>query len=233
MTEIGSRNSGTIDRLNGFVLYAAMRKTIGGADSILFSPGTYSSSNTFTASTGEVWTISAGAMIVTRSGLYGDGVDDYSKTPAFNLPQPATVSITGSQLTWTTDDHLYDGNALNSCGLLQKGAGGAAGTSPSITQYAGAYGANEPAAFPAQTGCVIIGVFDGASSILQVARGVSNTGSAGTTAANGFTSGAGGGGSNSSNTFTSEELLFSKNLSSSERSRLALWSARKHRLPAV
>jgi len=227
VTEIGSRNSGTIDRLNGFVLYAAMRKTIGGADSILFSPGTYSSSNTFTASTGEVWTINGGATIVTRSTLYFDGSNNYLKAAAFSLAQPETVYFVGSQVTWTIGDYIYGSNATATDVRLRLFQ---FNTTPRLSNDTSGLGTNSGLALA--TNGIVSAIFDGASSSTRVNRAAAIASSSTTGAAGGFTLGSAADGTAPANITASEVLVFSGAHDTVTQDRIILYLARKWKIAA-
>lgn len=225
---IGRQNAGPGGFYTGRIYYGSVATTIGAAPVAIYDASLYSSGPTFTASTGEVWTLNAGAKIVTRSGLYSDGVDDYSKTPGFALVQPITGVLVLSEIARTANDILLDGNVLN--GLRYSQAAGA--TTNYITSDAVNFVTNTTV--PAVgTDYIAFLSFNGASSSLATNRSTPVTGNAGTASPNGLTFSAGTSGGGPANVFTSEELFFSKVLSFSERSRLALYFARKHRLPAV
>ena len=229
--EIGVTNAGTAAPMTGNVYRAVIYSTIGGTVPVFdFNPAAYSSGTTFldSSSNAATITINGGAMICTRSGLYSDGVDDYSKTPGFNLPQPATVAMVVEQVSWTNTDCLWAGN-VNGAGVFAQDT-----STPGISIYPGTTAGAVNSTLPLRTGGVTFGIVSGTSSETQVGRGAATTGGTGTTAMNGFTVAANGNGNTGhGNIFSGEELVYSKNLTATERSRLGLWSARKHRLPAV
>jgi hypothetical protein len=119
--------------------------------------------------------------------LLFDGVDNFMKCDAFTLNQPETVYILFKQITWTSLDTIYDGNATNSMRLLQ------AGTTPQV-QITIAAGVATNGGLALDTYGVIACVFDSASSLTQVNNGTPVTGDlGGTTAGGGFTLGCEGG----------------------------------------
>jgi hypothetical protein len=149
-----------------------------------FDPTRYTSGTTFTASTGEVWTLNGGSVIVNNSMLYFDGTNDSLKAAAFAYAQPCTVYFLGSQVTWTLNESLFDGGTtgLRHMNLYQ------AGTTPTVSLNAGNAGA--VLANPAvNTRVVLAAVYNAASSSLAVNTGAAATGDAGNRNANGFTLG--------------------------------------------
>ncbi|MDP2226828.1 MAG: hypothetical protein Q8J78_05070, partial [Moraxellaceae bacterium] len=106
--EVGARGgTGATDRMTGRPQYASIGSTIGGSAAAIFDPSSYTTGTNFTASTGEVWTLNGGATIVTRTGIYQDGVNDFFQTAPFALAQPTTVGWAGQQVTWTANDCLW------------------------------------------------------------------------------------------------------------------------------
>jgi len=60
--QVGAFEAGSL--LTGRVFYASVSGTIGGAPTAVFNPQRYSGGTTFTASTGEVWTLNGAAKIL-------------------------------------------------------------------------------------------------------------------------------------------------------------------------
>ncbi len=132
-----------------------------------------------------------------------DGSNDYMKAAPFSLSQPESVYFVGSQVTWTLNDYLYDGNALNAMTLSQTTA-----ASPKIEAYAGGVaGSLTNTGLALATRGVVTTVYSGAVSSLSINRGTAATGNPGTNSANGFTLGAQGGTLGSSNITFSEVLI--------------------------
>jgi len=112
-----------------------------------------------------------------------DGVDNFLKAGAITWNQPETVYLLFDQVSWTTSDGIFDGNAdlsmlLNSVTLT-----------PRLSLFAGT--ANDPETDSAVVGsCVALcEVFNGASSVVQVGSTTRATGNPGASNAGGFTLG--------------------------------------------
>jgi len=112
-----------------------------------------------------------------------DGVNDYLKAAGFALPQPCTIYLVGSQVTWTITDVLMDGNAIGTGQIVQTT------TTPQLNINAGSSVAANTGLALATSG-VLTAVFNAASSALRVNRGTATTGNAGAGNMNGFTLGA-------------------------------------------
>lgn len=110
--EVGSRTGG-IATFNGKIFRAQLYNGIGGTLVADFNPARWTSGTTFTASTGEVWTInstgSKPAQIVDGPWLLADGAAHFMQTDAFNIAPPYTLFALGRPITWTSDDRLFDG----------------------------------------------------------------------------------------------------------------------------
>lgn len=192
--EIGSYLSGTSLRLAGKVYNFNMRNGIAGTVVARFNPDRGSIfSNTFTATTGEVYTITnvttSGTnyhiQLVDRCLVQFDGGDDLLKVAAgFTLNQPSTIYLFGKFYTFTGTDAFFDGNTANSMSLAQ-----AAATSPNVQLRAGAP-SPENGGWPLNTFRVITCVFNGASSSIRVdLTGTTTGGNPGAGNAGGFTLG--------------------------------------------
>lgn len=208
--------------INGKIYRAQIYDGIGGTLKADFNPALYTSGTTFTASTGEVWTINGGAHIVTRTGLYFDGSNDYLKTAAFSLGQPETVYVAGEQSSWVINDRIFAGGAADVMDMYQPT------TTPRIGLYAGGFG---PAidTFVLKTCALVYAVFSGASSVIGRNRETASAGDAGTAAGNGFTLGSNGTGAGAyGNQVISETAIYAANHAQATRNRWALYSGRRH-----
>lgn len=198
-------SSGASETVNGRIyrarVYSGLRES-GGTLKADFNPALYTSGTTFTASTGEVWTLNGGATIVTRSCLYFDGSNDYLKSAAFSYSQPESVYFVGSQVTWTLTDYILEGfGSSNRRGVTQQL------TTPGLSIYGGSSVVAENAGLATKAGGVVSAVFNGASSLLRINRGIATTGSPGTNASNGLTLGSSYDGANNANITVSELIL--------------------------
>jgi len=144
------------------------------------------------------------ALTIAASGNYltNDGVNDYLKAAAFSLSQPTTVYFVGSQVSWTSGDYIYDGNAANTLSIDQHTA------TPNVNMAAPNHVADN-AGWAVNTKAVLSAVFNGAASSLRVNLGTAATGDAGTSAANGFMLASLGGAANFSHITVSEILIYS------------------------
>lgn len=199
--EIGSWLGGASANATGRIYRAQIYN--GAAELVAdFNPALYTSGTTFTASTGETWTLNGGATIVDRTTLYFDGSDDYMKAPAFSLSQPETVYFVGQQVTWTQNDPIFDGNSTNSLLLYQRE------TTPGLRFTTNSTNILTQTNLPlAQSSVVTVCANDNAS-LLKINRTPSTTGNAGNVAASGFTLGAGAAAFQPSNIRVSEIAIF-------------------------
>ena len=131
-----------------------------------------------------------------------DGTDNYLKTDAFTLVQPETIYLLGKQVTWTSLDAIFDGNTLNT-GLLRQQNGG---LSPKVQSYAGVL-LDENADFILNTYAVLITIFNGAVSAIQVNNNDPLEGNAGGENMGGFTLGVQGGAANRWSNIQVKEVL--------------------------
>lgn len=225
--EVGSFVSGTAGNLGGRVFRAQVwsgNSASGGTLKADFNPALYTSGTTFTASTGEVWTINGGAHIVTRTGLYFDGSNDYWKTAAFSLSQPETAYWAGEQTTWTGSDALLDGNSNNTLQIAQFG------TTPELIVFIGGSATTTSTGnLPLKTGGLVKAVFNAAASSIGVNRISGSTGTLGAAAGSGVTVGANGSGAGAfSNAFVSEVAIYSAAHATATQDRWALYAGRRH-----
>ncbi len=219
--EVNATNAGTTERANGRAYRAQFVSGIGGTVVADFNPALYTSGTTFTASTGEIWTLSGGSTIVTRTCLYFDGTDDYMKAASFALAQPETVYFCGSQVSWTGNDYVFDGNTNDLMTLYQQPS------TPSLRLYAGIDAAANTG-LAVSTNGIIAAIFNGASSALRISRGTATTGNAGASNANGFTLGARGtAGTANGNITTSEIIVYSAAHTTAQQNSVIGYLARK------
>jgi hypothetical protein len=167
-----------------------------------FNPALYTNGTTFTAATGEVWTLNGGATIVDKTKLYFDGSNDFLKAPPFALSQPTTVYFVGEQVTWTAGRRIIDGNAVNTLGLLQEGA------TPSVVLRSASAAASNTGWALSNRAC-IVALFNAAQSLIRVNLSSATTGNPGTNNAGGLIVGADGNATaNFANIAVSEIVIF-------------------------
>lgn len=182
---LGSLNIGTSDTLTlgqqGKFFYT--RVNFNNVDCAIFEPNRYFSTSTFSASTGETWTINGSGVIIGRSSLFGDGVDDGLYSPQFSLSQPLSAYIVAQGITWTGSDLFLTGAVGNTMDFQQFGV------SPEVIVYSSGADTATKVSFPLQTPGVLSGTFNGASSSIRLNRNapVTSAGNIGTVAPNGVT----------------------------------------------
>lgn len=130
-----------------------------------------------------------------------DGVDNYLKADAFTLVQPETIYVLGKQVTWTSNDKLFDGNASNSGLVFQNG------TTPDLQAFAGTISSASSDLTLDNYG-VVITIFNGASSVFQVDNNTPITGNFGAANMGGFTLAAQGSNLNFSNIQIKEVIIY-------------------------
>lgn len=180
VVEVGSTANGTNLLTSGKILRAQIYNGINGTLVFDFNPSAYVSGTTFVDSSvnAATITVNGGAVVVQRNALYFDGSNDVLKAAAFALSQPETVYFAGSQVTWTLNDALLDGNTSTSGRIAQSD------TTPDIRLSAGT--SIENSGFVLQNRSVVTGVINGAGSALRINRGSAVTGNAGAANMNGF-----------------------------------------------
>ena len=229
--EIGGFLAGTQQLVSGRVIQATVKDGIDGTVVASFSPSDYPSSggSTFVSSaTGETWTINGGATIVDRTQIIHDGTNDYLLSAAFPLSQPENIYIAFKHLTWVANDGICDGIASLSGAIYQRG------TTPNISIYAGTAAIDVNPALSLQTAGIVSAVINGANSSARSNRGAASTGNAGASNMGGFTFGARGSGVVAANTAISEVLIYDTTAhTTAQQDRLALYFARKWRIPNV
>lgn len=125
----------------------------------------------------------APSMLADGSVLF-DGVAQYMQA-TFTLAQPCTIYMAFQQVTWTTNDILFDGSTGTTKVTQVTG-------SPALALNGGAALAND-STIPVATQAVMACVFNSTSSVYQVGAGgptVTTTGDGGTNTPGGFTLGA-------------------------------------------
>mgnify|MGYP000934352857 CR=1 FL=1 len=131
-----------------------------------------------TAANQPILTIAAAGNYLTF-----DGSNDYLKAAAFALAQPETVYFVGSQVTWTSGDAFFDGNALgNGMAVAQNSL------TPALSLFAGTQ-ISDLIAPALNARSVISAVFSGAASFLRLNRAAAASASVGVESGNGFTLG--------------------------------------------
>ena len=131
-----------------------------------------------------------------------DGVDNYLKADAFTLVQPETVYILFKQVSWTSNDSIYDGN-LGTTGVLAQ-----LGTVPELIIIAGVLLSNNSDLSLGVYGVVSV-IFNSTSSLLQVDNGTPLIGNAGGNDMGGFTLGSTATGTSPANIQVKEVLIYS------------------------
>ena len=170
-----------------------------------FDPSRWTSGTTFTASTGETWTINGSgskpAQIVDRASLLFDGAAHYMKTAPFTLNQPETVYLVAKQVSWTISDQMTDGDTSGTMRIFQDT------TAPNLGLYAGSLAATNGNLAVGAKG-VVCAQFNGANSLLQINQTSAVTGNAGASNAGGFTFGATAAPGNYTNIQAYEALIY-------------------------
>jgi len=204
---------------DGRIFYASIATAIDGAPVSTFNPALYTSGTTFTASTGEVWTVNGGAHIVTRTGLYFDGGNDYLKTAAFSLSQPVSGYSAISQISWSSNDVLFDGGSPTvQIGQLT--------STPRLGIPGGSNDTFIDSLALGEAGALSFR-WAGSSSYIRKNREAADAGTGPTTAPNGFTVGANGSGTQPANAFISEVAIYSAAHATATQDRMALYAGRK------
>lgn len=183
-----------------------LKNGIDGTTANDFDPSRWTTGSTFTASTGETWTINGTgnkpAQVVDRSSLLFDGASHYMQS-VFTFPQPATVYLVGKQISWTLGDAILDGANLVQLLIQQNTA------TPKIAAYAGGGFTADNSDLAIGARGVVSTVFNGASSSQQVNNGTATTGDTGVGTAGGITLGARSSGANPANIQAYELLAYS------------------------
>lgn len=170
-----------------------------------FNPALYASGLTFTASTGEVWTLNSASVIVTRTCVYGDGANDYLKSASFTYAQPETNYFVGTQTTWALNNTVYDGFVTGSMMFRQ---GDTSTPQVYVSSTSGASRTANNTSWVLKTGAIACGFLSGAASFLGFNRLAKTTGNAGAAAGNGVTLFCRGDGVTANAAATASELIF-------------------------
>jgi hypothetical protein len=174
----------------GKISRATASNSIGGAPVVDFNPSQYNAATSqtqWTSSTGEVWTINTGTattgykgVLVDRSIVQGDGVDDTLDLNTFILPQPFTIYPAFNNIGDTSNGFLFDAVNTSSNRVLMIRDGGL-NFSYETTPSSGAVAISRTV----KTLELNSVVFNGASSSVQRNNGSSVIGNIGSS---GFTS---------------------------------------------
>lgn len=193
----------------GNAYYAAILDGIGGTVVAKMDAAQAAHNATsWTSSTGEVWTVNQSgavpAQIVGNSLVLFNGTNYFMQTATFPLAQPTVVYWVGRQITWTSDDNIYDGfGSSNRMTLAQLPS------TPSLALYAGSgSGTNGNTGLPLATTGIVTALLSGAASLLRVNRNAPTTGDPGAHAPNGLTLGSLYTGGSNGNQVTHEVLMF-------------------------
>lgn len=146
--KIGAEATTLISPYQGEIYKLTISNSIGGTPVVDFNPASYNaqtSQTQWTSSTGEVWTINTGTaatgykgVLIDRTIIQGDGVDDLIKNTPFATSANCTDYIAFKQFGWVNSDFIFDGAVVDSIGLQQitispnirfEGAGGGGGVS--------------------------------------------------------------------------------------------------------
>lgn len=246
-TASSTRNSATGTRVYSGRFNAA----IGGSAIWTFDPSSTAKLAASVVSGGTTWTINTsgatGARICGERDLYQgtvanqpvltiaaagnyltfDGSNDYLKAAPFSLSQPETVYFAGSQVTWTINDDIFDGNATDSGALFQSN------TTPKFSAYMGG-SASENSGWALATRAVISSVFFAAPARTSTRVNLGSTvggGGGGANNMNGFTVGSNGGGSAAYGNITASEIaIYSDAHPSRAQDRFARYAMSKWRI---
>jgi len=115
--------------------------------------------------------------------LLFDGVIQFMKCAGFTLIQPETVYLRFKQVTWTSNDFVFDGDSTATGALAQRGS------TPGLEIVAANSVANNTGV-AVNTYASVACVFNGASSLIQVNNNAPTTGDIGAGNMGGFTLGA-------------------------------------------
>jgi len=233
--EVGSQNNLATLGVSGKYYYASVASGIGGAPAAIFTPSLYTSGATFTASTGEVWTINGGAHIVTRTGVYFDGSNDF-----FTCAVPLVTANAWSMypvfcgLANVADKYVLTQHP----GLAVAGRVVFLGTSPTSSGAKGYITFNNGGT---QDGATSANYFDRITRVTPTVAGGNNyalrrnreaaetliTGQALTPYTGPFAVGAFGNGNGNCNFFMSELQVYSAAHATATQDRMALYAGRK------
>lgn len=137
-----------------------------------------------------------------NNGIACDGISQFLKTAPFTLNQPETVYLVMNQVSWTLNDRIMDGDAVNTARLLQSA------TTPGVIYHAGGALPENNNLVVGTDGVVCI-VTNGVSSSLKINNTTATTGDGGAANMSGFTLGASGAGTSHSNIIAYEVAIYS------------------------
>lgn len=233
--EVGSQQDGTV-ALSECRIYRAFitAGTLTDAKTADFNPALYTSGTTFTASTGEVWTINGGAHIVTRTGLYGDGVNDFLASAAYSAALPASLYAVIDQVSYTDLDTLFDGNGVVSApGSMSVRQRTSSGTLETV--IGGDVGGSNVTLAMKTAAVVALKAVSGNAASIRFNRGAATSENSGaSTNPNGlmvFARNNVGSTDRFANAFLSELGFYSAIHDSTTQDRMALYEGRKHGFP--
>lgn len=221
--EIGVR-AGTNSPLSGALYDFQLRSSIGGTIVQRCNPSAVADGATsFVSETGETWTVSQSggnmALIVGRPEVLFDGSAFFMKAAAFTLNQPTWVVLVGRPLTWTSGDYLIDGNSATTGAIIDTS------TTPQINLNAGSsVAANTSFTLTPVANKIVVAVFNGSSSSLQVNSLAATTGDAGAGNMGGFTLGAKSDGTSLGNLLVDGVAVFSIAPSAAQIAQVVTWS---------
>jgi hypothetical protein len=179
-----------LNQFKGKIYRAIISNSIGGAPVVDFNPSQYNAATSqtqWTSSTGEVWSIQTGTattgykgVLVDRTIVQGDGIDDTLDLNTFILPQPFTIYPAFNNIGDTSNGFLFDAVNTSSNRVLMIRDGGL-NFSYETTPSSGAVAISRTV----KTLELNSVVFNGASSSVQRNNGSSVIGNIGSS---GFTS---------------------------------------------
>ena len=107
----------------GKIYNLTLSNTIGGTPVVNFNPAQYNASTSqtaWTSATGEVWTINTGTattgykgVLVDRTIVMSDGVDDRLFSSAVTVNQPDTIYVANKLFDLSGNNYIFDGDGLN------------------------------------------------------------------------------------------------------------------------
>lgn len=160
---------------------------------------------TFTASTGEVWTLenasgSKPAQIVGSASLLFDGANHFMNM-AQSLPQPTAIYMIVRAPTHTNGDNIFDSYTADLMQLQQASVTGY------VNMYAGSFSATQSQGLPVGAYHAICALFNGASSYYDIDATQSAALSCGASTSDGLTLGANPGGATKANIQVKEIII--------------------------
>jgi concanavalin A-like lectin/glucanase superfamily protein len=139
-------------------------------------------------------------------GALFNGTSQNMQAPSFALVQPETVYLVGQHVTWGSAKYFFDGYSSSNSMALRDASGG---STPNIELTAGGSALGPNGGLVVATDAVVTSVFNTSSSLVEVNRTNSLTGTVGSNNAQGFTLGANGALGVFGNVRVKEVLVFS------------------------